>query len=457
MDKTELPQAPSLQKIIGPSFILLGLALGSGELLLWPFLAAQYGLGLLWGALLGITLQFVLNTEAMRYTLAWGESVFVGLNKLHRSIPYWFILSTVIPWSIPGFSSATAAILHRLAPAISERGLAIFLLLFTGVLLSSGKSLYKTMERFQKLIIFTGLPFLLLLTILLTSAQDWVAAGKGLIGIGEHWWLFPPGVALASFLGAFAYAGAGGNLNLAQSYYIKEKGFGMGKYMSKISTLFSKEKEVITILGQHFAHNKKNQARWKQWWRLVNQEHSLVFWGLGLFTIILLSTLAYATVYGQASGEGLQFLYLQADVIGRFTVPYFRTLFLIVAAGMLFATQVGVLESSSRIISENVLLATQSRIKQLSPSKWFYLSLWTQIIVGIVVYSLGFREPRLLITVSAILNAAAMMVSFALLYLLNRRQILSPYQPSPLRRIILILAALLFAGFLIVTIQDSLR
>jgi hypothetical protein len=45
-----LPQPPSLWRTIGPSFILLGLALGSGELILWPFIAANYGLGLLWGA-----------------------------------------------------------------------------------------------------------------------------------------------------------------------------------------------------------------------------------------------------------------------------------------------------------------------------------------------------------------------------------------------------------------------
>jgi hypothetical protein len=107
-----LPVAPSLWRSIGPSFILLGLALGSGELILWPYLTANYGLGLLWGALLGITLQFVLNTETMRYTLAWGESVFVGFRRLSRVIPLWFVLSTLIPWSLPGFSSASAELLH---------------------------------------------------------------------------------------------------------------------------------------------------------------------------------------------------------------------------------------------------------------------------------------------------------------------------------------------------------
>ena len=92
-----LPKPPPLIKTLGPSFILLGLALGSGELILWPYLAANWGMGLLWGALLGISFQFVLNTEAMRYSLAWGESVFLGFRRMSILIPVWFIISTFIP------------------------------------------------------------------------------------------------------------------------------------------------------------------------------------------------------------------------------------------------------------------------------------------------------------------------------------------------------------------------
>lgn len=455
MLETKLPVPPTLKKTIGPSFILLGLALGSGELLLWPYLAATYGLGLLWGALLGISLQFVLNTEAMRYTLAWGESVFVGLQKLSKAVPYWFIISTVIPWSIPGFSSATASILHTLFPILPEKILAISLLILTGLMLSLGSTLYQTMERFQKIVIFIGLPFLILITLWLSSWQDWFTAGKGLIGIGEHWWLFPPGVAIASFLGAFAYAGAGGNLNLAQSYYIKEKGFGMGRYMGKISALFSRNKERVSLIGQHFAHNKTNQSRWNAWWQLVNREHALIFWGLGLFTIILLSVLAYSTVYGEVSDQGLSFLFAQARVIGTNTTSIFQVLFLLVGAGMLFATQVGVLESSSRIISENIVLAAGKRMTRWSLGNWFYFALWFQIAIGIFMYGIGLQEPRLLITLSAILNAAAMMVAFGLLHILNKRHILSPYQPSLLRNVLLLTASVIFAGFLIKTIVDQ--
>src|SRR3990167_9734375 len=97
-----LPKAPRLLKLIGPSFIILGLGLGSGEIILWPYLTSNYGMGIIWGALLGLTFQFFMNMEIERYALAHGESVFVGLARKLRWISVWFLLSTFIPWIWPG-------------------------------------------------------------------------------------------------------------------------------------------------------------------------------------------------------------------------------------------------------------------------------------------------------------------------------------------------------------------
>ncbi|UCG04819.1 MAG: Nramp family divalent metal transporter, partial [Desulfobacterales bacterium] len=61
---------------LGPSIIVLGIALGGGELIMWPRLTAQYGAGLMWLAILGVSLQWFINVELGRYTLATGESFF---------------------------------------------------------------------------------------------------------------------------------------------------------------------------------------------------------------------------------------------------------------------------------------------------------------------------------------------------------------------------------------------
>lgn len=451
----QLPAPPSLWHTIGPSFILLGLALGSGELLLWPYLVANYGLGLLWGALLGVTFQYVLNTEVMRYTLAWGESVFLGFRRLNRLWPVWFILSTFIPWSLPGFSSAASQILASLFPVLPVTLVSILLLLLTGLILTLGRTLYKTMETWQRTIVMLGVPFLLVLTLLIATPADWHQAVLGLIGQGDGWWFFPPNIGLFAFLGAFAYSGAGGNLNLAQTYYIKEKGFGMGQGTQKISSLLQGGQQKARLAGKLFAPTVANDRKWRQWWQLVTTEHALVFWSLGFLTIFILTVLAHALVYGQAAGEGLTFLYQEADLIGQRFNAAWRLVFLFVAAQMLFSTQLGVLESSSRIISENILLLGYKPGKSVDLSQSFYVALWAQIGLGIAVLLLGFQEPRFLITLSAILNGAAMMVAFPLIYWLNRQRLPRHIQPGKIRQGILFAAFIFFLIFVSLTLFNS--
>jgi len=448
-----LPPPPSLAKTLGPSFILLGLALGSGELILWPYLVSQWGLGILWGGLLGVTLQFFLNTEAMRYTLARGESVFVGFRKISILIPIWYILSTFIPWSIPGFSSASSQIFARLF-SVNETVIAVALLVATGLILTIGKTLYKTMEVLQKTILLFGIPFIAILVLLLTKRTDWVLALQGLVGKGDGWWFFPPGIGIFSFLGAFAYAGAGGNLNLAQSYYIKEKGFGMGKYTGKITSLFAKGSHEMQLEGTLFDENPENNKRWKQWWRVVNLEHFLVFWFLGFLTILMLAVLSKSLVYGKQLESGLSFLFGESQAMQQQLHPFIGSLFLVAAGIMLFSTQTGVLESSTRIISENVLLLFYKPGRKFNPSLAFYLALWSQIGLGIVVYLLGFKEPRLLITLSAVLNGAAMMVSFPLMYILNKKRLPKAYHPRLLRRFALLAGFLFFVVFVMLTLLN---
>ena len=87
-ERKEFPRAPGIRSILGPSFVILALGLGSGEVILWPYLASNFGLGIAWGAILGITFQFFLNMEIERYALVKGESVFVGIAKLFKWAVY---------------------------------------------------------------------------------------------------------------------------------------------------------------------------------------------------------------------------------------------------------------------------------------------------------------------------------------------------------------------------------
>src|SRR3989344_1986895 len=279
LEKKDLPQAPSLLKLIGPSFIILGVGLGSGELILWPYLSSNFGLGIIWAALLGITFQFFINMEIERYTLITGESIFVGLTRKFGSFtPIWFILTTFIPWIWPGIIAASATLFAK-AVGIPYSGLVgIAFLILIGILYSLGRIVYKTQECVQTAIILLGIPFVFLITIFFAKGSDWSALASGAVGKGEGYWFLPLGLPFATFLAALAYAGAGGNLNLAQSLYAKEKGYGMGSYSGHITNILVGKKENLSLTGVTFEPTEENIGRFKTWWNKINIEHGLVFW-----------------------------------------------------------------------------------------------------------------------------------------------------------------------------------
>lgn len=454
------PSPIPFKKLLGPSFIILALGLGSGEVILWPYLTANYGLGIAWGALLGITFQYFINMEIERYALVTGESVFVGLYRQWKWVPYWFILSTFIGFGLPGIIAASAEVFAHIIGVEDFTWIGIGFLLLIGIIISIGKTVYTMMEHVTKTILLVGVPCIFLLTIFLTTGSDWLALFQGLAGRGEGYAFFPSGMSLAAFFAAFAYSGAGGNLNLTQSIYIKEKGYGMGKYSQKIAGLFhTKKEEAITLTGTKFVPTQENIARFRAWWRIINKEHALVFWGIGTLSIMLLMLLAYTTTYGLENNvQGIRFVINEGAVIGQALSPIIGTLFLLIVSIMLFQTELGVLDSTSRIMAENVALL-KTKAKKNSPihlSKIYFTFLWAQIAFGCLLFLLKLTEPRSLLVLGAVINAIAMFVHIGLVNWMNKKELPTIFHPHWFRKVMIVLAFIVFGLFSILTVGDKI-
>lgn len=447
-----MPQAPRFRNLIGPSFILLGLGLGSGELILWPYLTSNFGMTIIWAAVLGVTLQFFINMEIERYALAKGESVFVGYHKKLKTLPFWFILSTFLAWIWPGIIATSARLLAEVF-GIRDVGLVGIILLFLiGVILTLGPVLYKTVEKISLILIAIGVPVIIGLTFYIAKPGDYSDLFSGMGGFLRP---FPRGLPIVSFLAAFAFAGAGGNLNLAQSFYIKEKGYGMGKFGGKITSILTGKLEEIALEGKDFEKTPDNLKRFSDWWRLVNLEHFLVFWGGGVISILLLALLAYSTVFGSVTpGAGIEFMIYEASEIARQTIPFLGTFFLLAAAVMLFNTQLTVLDATSRIMSENLLIIKKNRWPTTTLPKIYYSFLWAQIIAGIIIFLTGFSQPIVLITISAVLNAISMFVHIGLTLWLNQTNLYKEIRPSLIRVGVMVFSFLFFGYFSLKTILN---
>ncbi len=455
----KFPPVLGIKKIIGPSFVILALGLGSGEVILWPYLASNYGLGIAWGAILGITFQFFINMEIERYALVKGESVFVGIAKIFSWSVHWFIFSTFVGFGLPGIIAASAKVLASVLGLANFKWLAIAMLIIIGIILSAGKTVYGLMERLTKTIIIIAVPFIFLLAIFLSSKTDWQSLASGLVGRGEGFWFLPVGIALATFLAAFAYSGAGGNLNLTQSIYIKEKGYGMGKYAQKISGFFrGKKEDKIQLAGEDFEVNESNVNNFKSWWKIINIEHLFVFWFIGSLSMLLLMLLSYATTFGLGdNAEGINFVINEGRMIGQNLYPIFGVLFLLAVSIMLFQTQLGIMDSTSRIMAENAAIAKLKRnsLGKINLSRIYFIFVWAQITFGIILFLLNIYEPKTLIILGAVINAFAMFVHTALVAWLNHRSLPKVFQPSWFRKIVIAIIFIFFGFFSVVVLLDK--
>ncbi|MEK6248809.1 MAG: Nramp family divalent metal transporter, partial [Planctomycetales bacterium] len=300
----DLPKSISLRRMVGPGVILAGLALGSGEFILWPKITYLSGFVFFWACVVGVTTQFFLNMEITRWTLATGESVITGFCRLSRHWAAVFLLLNILPWMIPAWADGSAHMMGWLfwgdAFQPSEWSMvwmSIGGLVLCGVVLTAGPIVYDTVERIQLVLVLAILVMVTVLAVAVVRPDAIVAQLQGAVSFQMPAADSTSGVTVTVLLGAIAFAGVGGTLNLSQSNYIKDKGFGMGKYIGRITSPITGQQEAISEVGYHFHHTEENMARWKRWWRMANIEHFFSFYVTCLACLVLLTLISYSLFY----------------------------------------------------------------------------------------------------------------------------------------------------------------
>ena len=226
----DMPDPPrNYWRLVGPGIVAGGVGLSSGEFVLWPFIASQVGLILLWGALVGVVTQFFLNMEVERYTLATGETAVTGFNRFWK---HWGLVFAILVYFAnlwPGWAISSATLASYLFGG-NPTTIAIVSLLVIGFSLTFAPVIYVALER----LIFVKVAAVLILVILglmfAVEAESWRALPVGMLSFGR----IPEGLSIALIFGAIAFAGSGGGQNLCQSNWIRDKGFGMGQYVPKL-------------------------------------------------------------------------------------------------------------------------------------------------------------------------------------------------------------------------------
>ena len=449
----EMPPPVPLRAMVGPSVILAGLSIGSGEFVLWPRLTAEWGFTLFWACWVGVTIQFFLNMEIERWTLATGESAVVGFVRLSRWWGPVFFVCATLPWIWPGWATGGATLLAWKLP-LPVTGTAIAGLVLCGVILSVGPVVYRTIEAIQFVLVAGIFAALLVLTVLLVRAETVVELARGAVGIGR----IPDGIHLPMLLGALAFAGAGGSVNLAQSNYIKDKGYGMGRWIGRITSPLTGREEPESDIGVVFEPTRENLDRWRTWWRRTNVEHFVSFYLLALLSLALFCLLARTLLEpGAAVGAELTFIGDEAGAIrGRFG-PWAENLFLATGVAVLFSTELALLDAVSRVSADLVKVALRVHFgRSVGLSPLYFAILWAMIAFGAVVLLAGFDRPLVLLVLSASLNGFVMFLYSGLLLRLNVGSFSGALRVHPVRIVALVFSFLFFGYFSAITLLDQL-
>ena len=223
--------------------ILIGVGIASGEYILYPFIASQAGLVFLWAAVVGILMQFFINMEIERYTLATGETAMGGFMRMWKRWGGVLAAGAILATMWPGWATSAATVTTFAFGGGDPNVIAIAGLLAIGAALTASPVVYQTVERLQFIKIGAVLVFLVVALFAAISATAYEDTSHVVTSFGS----FPSEIPIAILVGALAAAGAGGANNLVQSNWIRDKGFGMGKYVPRIVSPITGQEEAAPV------------------------------------------------------------------------------------------------------------------------------------------------------------------------------------------------------------------
>lgn len=452
-----LPKAPPWYKAIGVGVIITGMAMGTGELIMWPHLATQYGLAILWFALIGITLQYFINQEIARSTLATGESFFTSSGRIIFWSPIFWLISAILLYVWPGWASTLGTILTELLGFGNYVIWAWGSLALVLILVFTGRHAYQVLEKSLKIIVPLFVIILIYISFLNLSFTDIVAAFKGLISFG-YW---PKGIDINILLGAIVFAGAGGMLNLCTSLWYRDKQAGMAYHNGQITNPINGKIHALGINGADFSFTPENLKNWRAWLRFIYIDQGLIFWLVGLATLVLMSLNAFVILSPLGiNPEGTKLAVSLSQIFASRLGLWGAKLYLAMAYLMLFSVMWTIIDALSRIVSD--IIYTNSREGRLIPfftwsKKWdihhlYYGTVLLAIIIQAVL--LPFNQPLSFLLLSSVLGGFTMAIYTPFLLYYNNKKLARELRPNLITNLVLSGATIFYGVFAILTIAN---
>ena len=444
----EVPRVPRLRDVVGPSVIALGMGLGAGEFLLWPNLVAVNGFSIWWLFWIGVITQFVVIGEIERWSMATGESIFAGMARLTR-LPFWpwfFLVATLVSFFWPGWAAQSADFTRSTINALAGREaiahwqpIALAMMAFIWGALALSRIVYNALEKFEIALVLLFFPLLFVALLAAGVLPDDVAALlEGAVSIGEVPSALLSGEQFPTLLIAVAYAGSGGTLLLAQSLWVRDKGFGMGSYQGRIAGIRGRNEPVDESGFAFSAADPVARSRFSAWMKLAERELLVTFVVLILLSVVITTLLVGATVgtnRPDLAGQLNQLVLEQGAILRERAGTWLEVVFLLGGALVLFSTQVGIVDTVTRITGD-IFHDRVGRARGVTLKSTFLVLLTVLVLASallivaswVVGETVEALQPNFLVLIAGPFTIASMYAFAAVVAVLNTR-----YLPVELR------------------------
>jgi Mn2+/Fe2+ NRAMP family transporter len=434
---TKAPKGKERLKWLGPAFIWMLSAAGSGELLFTPRIASQYGYTLIWALFLAVAMKWFINREIGRYTVCTGATFFRGLASLKNK--RWMLWLIIVPQlvvavaTIAGLAGAasTAIVVVIKIPLWIP---AIIITVITSLVIASGG--FKTIEKLT-----TVLAIIISLSILAAA----IATGPDLQKIGEGFTpILPPNIKVDEVLPwlGFMLAGAAGLMWF--SYWTAARGYGAASL---------KNEEPIN--PEELEENQRQEL--KGWLQHMTIANTLAVIGALViaFAFLILGT-ELLKPQGLIPEENKV-----AETLGQLLGGIWGKIGFWFMIGAVFITFVSTMLSDQdgfgRMFADGSAIVLKN--KKLD-GKWTDVNFLKKIFIAVVLCILPIityliaGEPVKLLKLAGVVEAAHIPVLTGLILYLNKTSLPRSLQPSKIVFWITIIAGFSFAAFAVMYVMQ---
>ena len=372
-------------RYLGPSIVIAGSIVGSGEIILTSSLGAAAGFILLWWVLLSCWIKSLIQAELGRYILVSGDTYVRAMNRIPGklpgprgpvSFPIVLQLIALVPgvMGLGGIIGGAGQSMSLLLPSLESTWATGVVAILVIALLISGS--YVLLEKTMLILVMSFTVATLICAITMQFTEYGVTSADLASGFTFDF----PLKYLVLALAVYGYTGVNSSETSAYSYWCVEKGYP-------------------SFIGRPDAPGW--EARAKGWIKVLQAD---VWVTLAILTCATVPFYILGAGVLHALGEqpdGLETISILAAMFTRTLGPWARWLFGIGAFCILFSTMLAAVSGGGRYIPDYLMELGYLDRHNLDARRAIIRGYAVVIPIAAFVFYLTFQNPVLLVTIGS--------------------------------------------------------